>query len=140
VVLAMDRQSIEVLAGRLDRLESQNHEQKRVAERLERENRRLKRTGAAVLIGVILLAIAGADGKTELRALEAKELTVREKDGKSSITLGIAQNGDPTIVFRKQFAGQDKTIRLAMYVARDGVPVWLVLNQSGEALLELPHP
>jgi hypothetical protein len=136
----MDRQSIDVLVGRLDRLESENHEQNQAVERLERANRRLKRTGAAILIGVLLLAIVGADGKTESPSLEAKQLTVREKDGTSSITLGIAPNGDPTIVFRKQFRGQDKTMKCAMYVARDGTPVWVVLNQSGNAILELPHP
>jgi hypothetical protein len=136
----MDTQSIDVLVDRLDRLESENHGQKRATERLERENRRLKRTGAVILIGALLLTIVGADGKTDPPSLEAKQLTVREKDGKSSITLGIAPNGDPTIAFRKQFGGQDKTMKCAMYVARDGTPVWVVLNPAGDAILELPHP
>ena len=136
----MDNRSIDVLVGRLDRMETKNHEQKRAVERLERENRRLKRTGATILIGAFLLAIVGADGKTESPSLEARQLTVREKDGKSSITLGIAPNGDPTIAFRKQFGGQDKTMKCAMYVAGDGNPVWVVLNQNGNAILELPHP
>src|SRR5262249_43827197 len=61
--------------------------------RLERENRRLKRAGALLLIGVVAVIVAGAQANKVPEAVEAQKFVVRDRDGKVRAELGMGEEG-----------------------------------------------
>jgi hypothetical protein len=77
---AMNKQTVETLAIRLDRL--------------ERENRRLKRTGAVALVGIAALVLMGQTTPGEVaNVLEAKQFVLRDSRGDTRAVLALGPDG-----------------------------------------------
>jgi hypothetical protein len=76
----MNKQTVETLAIRLDRL--------------ERENRRLKRTGAVALVGIAALVLMGQTTPGEVaNVVEAKQFVLRDSRGDTRAVLALGPDG-----------------------------------------------
>ena len=64
-------------------------------ERLERENRYLRRMGAVVLIGALVLLGGGAYLADGPKTVEAKEFVLRDRDGKERLEMFVGPDGTP---------------------------------------------
>jgi hypothetical protein len=131
----MNERTMNLLARRLDRL--------------ERENRRLKRVGSAVLIGLAILALMGQATPARVQKLvEAERFVLRDTNGKLRATLSM-EDGSPSLSLHDEVlrfravlgvAGgspalelldQAQTIR-ATLIALDGAPVLTLNDQAGK--------
>lgn len=94
-------------------------------QKLERENRNMKRFGALLLIAATTLILMGQAGKN--RALDADSLAIRDANGRIRIELGIGDDTSPT---------------LRMYGGSDNKNASLVLhsNQKGSSLSFVTWP
>jgi hypothetical protein len=64
-------------------------------DRLERENRLLKGTGAGTLLGLIVLLCAGA--ATKPRTIEAEKIIIRDSHGRARVTIGTPAFAGTTV-------------------------------------------
>ncbi len=62
-------------------------------DRLERANRILRRCFLAMMVGVTLIAITGAQQPRSTKRIEAEEIVVLGKDGKPRIRLRVGEDG-----------------------------------------------
>src|SRR4051794_20893429 len=51
--------------------------------------------------------------------------------GDSSIVMGAASSGEPTMTFRRSLGGKSYSMEMRMFVADDGVPVLVFEDQAG---------
>jgi len=111
-------------------------------DRIERENRRLKRLWGTTMLLVVALALMGQSAPSNVpKVLEAERFTVRDpngtpraswgigstgalvmgmndKNGKTRITLSVEPDGSPSFDFR----GKDGTRRFILFVKPDDRP------------------
>jgi hypothetical protein len=71
-------------------------------QKLESENRKMKRFGASVLVAIAVLILMGQAGKS--RALDADSLVIRDTSGRVRIEIGTGDDTSPTL---KMFGGSD---------------------------------
>jgi hypothetical protein len=88
-------------------------------QKLERDNRRMKRVGAVVLIAITTLIFMGQTGKN--RALDADSLVIRDANGRVRIEFGMVDDTSPTL---KMYGGPDNK----------NASVVLTSNQKGSYL------
>ncbi|MBZ5640323.1 MAG: hypothetical protein LAO51_16400 [Acidobacteriia bacterium] len=95
-------------------------------ERLERENRRLKRVAlsAAVLAVAGLLLAPSAPKKEAVKVLKAREIQVVDDVGATRITMKVEANGDPALSIK---GPTDGAIQLALVQGR---PVLSLSDES----------
>ncbi len=86
--------------------------------RLERENRRLKRTGAAVLVGLAALAVMGQARPNVARLIETERVVVRDLSGRTRAALGLAPDGSAGLAL----ADANGKLRASLTLALDGRP------------------
>jgi hypothetical protein len=91
----MDTASIDLLTERVDRL--------------ERENRRLKRIGAALAVGLLGVMIAGARSAAVVDVVEARGFRLVDEHGRHRIAMFMSPEGKPAI----SFFDQENKLRLA---------------------------
>jgi hypothetical protein len=106
--------------------------------KLERENRKMKRFGALVVVVIAVLVLTGQAGKN--RALDADSLVIRDANGRVRIELGIGDDTSPTL---RMYGGSDsknaslslrssqKGSTLSFMTLPSGVP-FLILSSEGE--------
>jgi hypothetical protein len=112
--VAMDKSSIDALAGRV--------------ETLERENRLWRWGGGFFLIAVLVVMVSGAQRAADPKVIEAEQFIVRDKDGKVRVRLGLASDGAPALFLRGK-EGNNRVILQASDVDDCG---GLYLYGSGE--------
>jgi hypothetical protein len=96
-------------------------------ERLERENRRLKRIGGLVLLGAVASLLSGADdGKT--KPVEAERFVLKDRAGLKRAELSAEPNGSASFNLFDR-AGKVR-LRMAIEAAQEGFP-------SDEALVSV---
>src|SRR5437016_3914860 len=100
-------------------------------DKLERENKRLKRCGAiAILLGVALLVMAQAPART--RTLEAERLIIRYPNGKEAIVLSAADAvGDMKAGAGAIFYRPDHSMGATIKVVEDAGFVQVVSPNKG---------
>jgi hypothetical protein len=113
-------------------------------ERLERENRRLKRVAlsAAVLAVAGLLLAPSAPKKEAVKVLKAREIQVVDDVGATRITMKVEANGDPALSIKGPTGG---AIQLALAQGRpvlslsdeSRVRASLEIGKDGGAVLDL---
>jgi hypothetical protein len=111
----MDQSQIDAICERLNRL--------------ERENRRLRRFGAACMAGFVLLLSCGAQDAGQGGLIKGEQLLLTSKTGDSSIAMGTDEGGLPAITLRRTMKGNTSLIRLESFVAPDGDPAPAVTFQ-----------
>jgi hypothetical protein len=72
-------------------------------QKLEGENRNMKRFGALVVVAIAVLILTGQAGKN--RALDADSLTIRDSNGRIRLELRAGDDGAPNL---RMFGGTDK--------------------------------
>jgi hypothetical protein len=85
-------------------------------ERLERENRNFKRIGAVAVVGATLALIGGAQRKATTPTIEAEQFVLLSKAGEMRATLVMTPEDTPTLAF---FDKQGKN-RARLQQAADG--------------------
>jgi hypothetical protein len=134
----------------------------RLAERvdcLERENRRLKRFGAAVVLGLLGVMIAGARKAAVPDIVEARQFRLVDEQGRGLITTYMSPDGRTVL----GFFDRNANLRMALQLTRDGRggldvyskdekkiiglgqgpddnPSLRLSSSRGEALFEAPRP
>jgi len=83
-------------------------------ERLERENRRMKRFGLAAVLGAGLLGMVGAAAPAVCDVLTGERLVLRDESGRSRVTLDAYRTDNPAITLA------DKQGRARAKLALDG--------------------
>jgi hypothetical protein len=105
-------------------------------EKVEHENRRLRRTGHAILVGFAVLLAAGAatpvifrDRPTIKDVVEARSFALRDSQGRVRGVFGMSQDGSP------QFLLQDEggAARLRLTVLDDGSPGLSLIDSKGRS-------
>jgi len=110
---AMNEPTMETLARRLDRV--------------ERENRRLKRSGVVALAVIAAVGLMGQATKGKVaKVIEAEKFIVRDASGKVRGVLGAHED---TVVFGL-YDMQEKT-RLVLFMGPDGSPGIAVYDRRG---------
>jgi len=91
-------------------------------ERLERENRRFKRAGAALALGLVAVLVMGqAPGRA--RTLEAEKLVLKDRSGKIRAVLGEG--------------GEEREHGLFLYDGKRVPRAWLALDLAGSPGLRM---
>lgn len=88
----MDRPTIEVMSERFDRLEAR-------CVWLERQARRWKRIGGSALVGVVLMALGGAQRASEPKVIEAERIVLKDRDGVQRIVMAADLGSGPNLSF-----------------------------------------
>ncbi|MHC5052644.1 MAG: hypothetical protein ACYTGK_18790, partial [Planctomycetota bacterium] len=70
-------------------------------ERLERESRWMRRVGAVAVAVAATVFLIGQGKDKQLPDLEVRSLTVKDKDGKVRVLLGVAPDGSAGLRFMK---------------------------------------
>ena len=110
-------------------------------DRLERENRRLKRVAVTLLTGIAALAMMG-QAVPKSRIVEAEKFILKDANGRRRAELGL-QDGSPGLYIysqagqlREELKDSDKTVGLGLI--DNGTPrVVLALSQAGQVGLGL---
>lgn len=110
---AMNGQMFDALAQRLDRL--------------ERENRRLRRVGATLAVGVAAVVLMG-QARTPARVIEAQKFVLRDESGKIHAELDLGRHGTPFLAF----SDQDGKARAGLGLMPDGAPVLRLADRDGK--------
>jgi hypothetical protein len=99
---------------------------------LERENRQLKRTGAAALAILLALVLTGQVAPpAPPGTVEAKHFVLRDGNGRrrADLTTVDVEDGSPYLVLRDK----EDRVRMALAVLRDGQPSVSFRDQAGQA-------
>lgn len=112
----MNEPTLDVLTKRIDRL--------------ERENRRLKRVGVVVLVG---LAAIGLMGQAAGRTVEAERFVLRDASGKARGAWGVAGGG--TALF---LLDQDGKHRVELSLGSDGSPSFVLRDKAEKVVWKAP--
>lgn len=135
----MDDPRLAEMTVRIDLLESDNDRRKESHERLLRENRLLRRVGALGVLAAAVLIVGGARSADEPKVLQGERLVLQGEDGKPSIAMGRGPDGDPTLTFFKKRGAIEAHMTMKMFVAGDGVPVLLFVDQTGTTRYKIPR-
>jgi len=108
-------------------------------DRLERENRRLRRFGAATAVGAALVLLLGAHPPDGGGVLEGERLVLKSRSGEAGVTIGTSDSGEPVIAMKRTINGKPYSMNLRMFVADDGVPVLLFEDQEGIRRYKIPR-
>ena len=136
----MDDARIVEMTGRLDLLEREDARRKESFDRLVKENRFLRRVGAIGVLSSAVLIAAGARSADQPKVLQGERLVLQGEDGKPSISMGRGPEGDPTLTFyKKNQDGTEARMNMRMYVAEDGVPVLIFVDQTGQIRYKIPR-
>lgn len=101
-------------------------------DRLERENRRVKRVGAVVLVGIAAAALMG-QARTAGRKMEAERFVVLDSSGKRRAELGVWPDGWAGLaIFDLDGKG-----RAGLRLAPDGAPSLALFDPDGKKRAEL---
>ena len=127
-------------------------------DRVERENRWLKRIGALALIGASALAVMGQAGSSNVaKVVEAEKfvvrdanggvgavlgvttdnnsgLEIRDKNGKAGVTLGMGASGNPAM----RLDGKDRKTGIALGVRPDNSPGLELYDKDGKVIWTAP--
>jgi hypothetical protein len=87
-------------------------------QKLERDNRRMKRVGALVLVATAALIFMGQNSKN--RALDADSLVLRDASGRVRIELGIGDDNTPIL----RMFGSDNKPSIALSGDEKGSGLW----------------
>jgi len=87
-------------------------------DRQERQNRRLKRMGAVVAVGIAAVVLMG-QARNSGKVVEAERFVVRDRGGRSRAVLGVVAGDVPFL----RLYDQNGTDRAALTTAADGAPV-----------------
>lgn len=135
----MDDARIAEMTGRLDLLEREDARRKGSFERLLKENRLMRRVGAIGVLSAAVLIAAGARSADQPKVLQGERLVLQGEDGKPTISMGRSPEGEPILTFHKDHEGTEARMTLRMFVADDGVPVLLFVDQSGQIRYKIPR-
>jgi hypothetical protein len=92
-----------------------------------------------VLFAAVLIA-AGARSADQPKVLQGERLVLQGEDGKPSISMGRGPEGDPTLTFyKKNQDGTEARMNMRMYVAEDGIPVLIFVDQTGQIRYKIPR-
>jgi hypothetical protein len=108
-------------------------------ERLERENRRLKRIGTAAACVVVVLALSGARDGDRQGVLRGERLELANKDGNSRVILGESADGLPCLTLERTVRGRSYSMRQELFVAGDGTPVLVFVDHDGTRRYKIPR-
>jgi hypothetical protein len=101
-------------------------------DRIERENRRLKFGGLALMAGLAFLGLMGA-GRSETRTLEAESFIVKDSSGKVRAVLGTT---DPYNAPGLVMYDQEGHANVLLHLTGDGDPgLWLYEKDKVRATL-----
>jgi hypothetical protein len=90
--------------------------------RLERENRWLRRLGAAGAAGFVLLVVCGAQAADRNGVIKGEKLLLTSQGRDASIAMGVDEEGLPAITLQQTLKGNTSMIRLESFVAPNGDP------------------
>jgi len=97
-------------------------------EKLERENRCMRRAGAVVLAVAATVLLMGQGKGEKLPDLEVRSLTVKDEKGEVRVKLGTATDGSAHIGLHDQ-AGR---VRLSLRTAANGCPHLRLADEAGK--------
>ncbi len=126
-------------------------------ERLERENRRIKRIGAAAFFGIAALFVMGQTKPDIAKVIDAEKfvvrdtsgavravlgvnpdgnmgLEVRDRGGKAGVALGMGANGNPAL----RLDGKEAKTGIALGVRSDNSPAMEFYNNEGKIIWAAP--
>ncbi len=101
-------------------------------DRLERETWRLKRVGAAVLVGIATVVLMGQ--ATTSRTVEAERFILKDASGKSRGALGIGANGTVALFL----LDQDGKHRVELSLGNEGSPSFILRDKAEKVLWKAP--
>jgi len=85
-------------------------------DRLERQNRRLKLGGLALLLGLGVVVLAGGQGEGKPKTVEAERFILRDEFGRQRAALTVSKGGDPALYL----LDTDEQARVALGLSKDG--------------------
>ena len=97
-------------------------------ERVERQNRSLKRLNVAILVGCLLVLAAGAWRPEAAKTIEAESLILRDKEGKIRATLSPGLGDNASLVL----LDQNQMPRLMAGLMKDGDPFISLKGAQGK--------
>jgi hypothetical protein len=103
-------------------------------ERLERENRWMRRLGAVAVAVVAAVLLMGQDKAKDLPDLVVRSLTVKDKDGKVRATLATLATGSAYL----RFLDKSGKRRAALDVLNDGTPRLRLFDAKGKVIWKAP--
>jgi len=107
--------------------------------RLERENRLLRGIGAASLCALALLVFGGAKAEGKGGVLAGEKLQLTNKSGDSRIIIGESRDGLPAVTLERIVAGRTYSMRQELFVADDGTPILVFVDQDGTRRYKIPR-
>ena len=100
-------------------------------QKLERDNRTMKRVGAVVLVATAALIFMGQTGKN--RALDADSLVIRDASGRVRMEVGTSEDNSPIL---RMFGGSDnKNASLLLSSDKNGSGLTILGPGRGLAML-----
>ncbi len=116
----MDAQRPDAMTQRLDRL--------------ERENRRFKRAGAALLVGLAAVFVMGQALPAKVaKVVEAQVFSVRDMSGTVRATLGASPDGTPYLTL----FDKNVKMRAVLQLKEDQSPFFSLLAPDGKAIAQM---
>lgn len=114
----MNEPTLDILTQRLDRL--------------ERENRRLKRWGALMLLSMsAVLTMGQIPART--RTIEAEEFVLKDGTGKDRAVLATVEDGTPFL----GFIDKDRRLRVSFGLESTGAPLLSLIDKNNKVRLVL---
>ncbi len=107
--------------------------------RLERENRFLRGIGVGSLCAFALLVFGGATGQGKDGILAGEQLRLTNKAGDSRIVIGESGDGLPSLTLERTVAGRTYSMRQELFVAGDGTPILVFVDQDGTRRYKIPR-
>ena len=108
---------------------SQTPDLQAVAERLgkvEKQNRRLKSVGIAVLLLVSAVLVIGQAVPKEPILLEAEAFILRDKNGNVRAGLMLNEDGSPSLTF----LDKNENLRAWLVLDEDGMPSFMLFDEN----------
>jgi hypothetical protein len=124
----MDERRIDVLEGRLQRLERANLA-------MGRECRRWRLGAGGLVLAGLVLGVAGADSNSDQvpRKLEAQNFVLRDATGRTRASLGFRADGTPGFALMDELS----RVRLALDLCGNGAPAVNFYSAEGKLLTAL---
>jgi len=101
-------------------------------DKLERQNRRLKRAGAVALIAVAAIVLMG-QAAPKSRIVEAEKFVLRDAKQRVRARLETDENSSPAL----HLYDKESNRRVSLYLTEDGEPVMSLRNARGKPQAEL---